>query len=126
MYGKIVELDILPLTNAIQRGYLREISDNVNNVNAPKKIEHLGVETEEVKSSTHADFNELIEVEVAWPRTRKAKPKRTARPAIWRRWSRVSKMNPSLRLSRERRRCGKLFVGCYQRWLMVVKTPPMH
>ena len=64
-YGKIVELDILPLTNAIQRGYLREISDNVNNVNAPKKIEHLGVETEEVKSSTHADFNELIEVEVA-------------------------------------------------------------
>jgi D-3-phosphoglycerate dehydrogenase len=64
-YGKIVELDILPLTNAIQRGYLREISDNVNNVNAPKKIEHLGVETEEIKSSTHADFNELIEVEVS-------------------------------------------------------------
>ena len=64
-YGKIVELDILPLTNAIQRGYLREISDNVNNVNAPKKIEHLGVETEEVKNSTHADFNELIEVEVS-------------------------------------------------------------
>ena len=64
-YGKIVELDMLPLTNAIQRGYLREISDNVNNVNAPKKIEHLGVETVEVKSSTHADFNELIEVEVS-------------------------------------------------------------
>jgi D-3-phosphoglycerate dehydrogenase len=63
-YGKIVELDTLPLTNAIQRGFLREISDNVNNVNAPKKIERLGIETEQVKRSNHADFNELIEVEV--------------------------------------------------------------
>lgn len=64
-YGKIVDLDTLPLTNAIQRGYLREISDNVNNVNAPKKIERLGIESEQVKSSTHADFNELIEVVVS-------------------------------------------------------------
>jgi len=63
-YGKVTELDTLPLTNAIQRGFLREISDNVNNVNAPKKIERLGIETEQVKSSNHADFNELIEVEV--------------------------------------------------------------
>ncbi len=63
-YGKVIELDTLPLTNAIQRGYLREISDNVNNVNAPKKIERLGIVNEQVKSSTHADFNELIEVEV--------------------------------------------------------------
>mgnify|MGYP002001005186 CR=1 FL=1 len=63
-YGKITDLDTLPLTNAIQRGFLREISDNVNNVNAPKKIERLGIETEQVKTSTHADFNELIEVEV--------------------------------------------------------------
>ena len=63
-YGKITELDTLPLTNAIQRGFLREISDNVNNVNAPKKIERLGIETEQIKSNTHADFNELIEVQV--------------------------------------------------------------
>jgi len=63
-YGKITELDALPLTNAIQRGFLREISDNVNDVNAPKKIERLGIECEQVKSSTHADFNELVEVEV--------------------------------------------------------------
>lgn len=61
-YGKITELDTLPLTNAIQRGFLREISDNVNNVNAPKKIERLGIECEEIKSSAHAEFNELIEV----------------------------------------------------------------
>lgn len=63
-FGKIVELDTLPLTNAVQRGYLREISDNVNNVNAPKKIERLGIACDQIKSSTHADFNELIEVEV--------------------------------------------------------------
>ena len=64
-HGKITDLDALPLTNAIQRGYLREISDNINNVNAPKKIEGLGIECDQVKSSTHADFNELIEVEVS-------------------------------------------------------------
>ena len=64
-YGKITELDTLPLTNAIQRGFLREISDNVNNVNAPKKIERLGIACDQVKSSDHANFNELIEVEVA-------------------------------------------------------------
>lgn len=64
-YGKITELDTLPLTNAIHRGFLREISDNVNNVNAPKKIELLGIACDQVVSSDHADFNELIEVEVA-------------------------------------------------------------
>ena len=64
-YGKITELDALPLTNAIQRGYLREISDNVNNVNAPKKIERLGIVCEQVKTNQHGDFNELIEVEVS-------------------------------------------------------------
>lgn len=63
-YGRITELDTLPLTNAVQIGYLREISDNVNNVNAPKKIERLGIACDQLKSSSHADFNELIEVEV--------------------------------------------------------------
>ena len=63
-FGKITELDTLPLSYAIQRGYLREISDNVNDVNAPKKIERLGIETEQVKSSAHAEFTELVEVQV--------------------------------------------------------------
>lgn len=61
-YGKITELDSLPLTIAIQRGFLREISENVNNVNAPKKIAGLGIQTEEVKRQTHENFHELIEV----------------------------------------------------------------
>jgi D-3-phosphoglycerate dehydrogenase len=34
----------------------------VNNVNAPKKIDRLGIECEQVKSNAHAEFNELIEV----------------------------------------------------------------
>lgn len=63
-FGKITELDTLPLSYAIQRGYLREISENVNDVNAPKKIARLGIVTEEVKSSTHAEFTELVEVQV--------------------------------------------------------------
>ncbi len=63
-FGKITEQDTLPLTYAILRGYLREISDNVNDVNAPKKMKLLGIETEEVKTSTHAEFTELIEVQV--------------------------------------------------------------
>ena len=62
--GKIIDLDTLPLTNAIQRGFLKGITDNVNDVNAPKKIMDLGIETEEVKTQAHADFNELIQVMV--------------------------------------------------------------
>ena len=64
-FGKITEQDTLPLTYAIQRGYLREISDNVNDVNAPKKMKRLGIETEQVKTSTHAEFTELVEVQVS-------------------------------------------------------------
>ncbi|MGJ8654092.1 MAG: phosphoglycerate dehydrogenase [Opitutaceae bacterium] len=64
-FGGITELDTLPLTYAIQRGYLREISENVNDVNAPKKVARLGIETEQVKSSAHAEFTELVEVQVS-------------------------------------------------------------
>ena len=63
-YGKMTELETLPLTNAIQRGFLREISENINDVNAPKKIVRLGIQSEEVKIPVHDDFNELIEVSV--------------------------------------------------------------
>ena len=54
----------MPLTYAIQRGYLRDISEQVNDVNAPKKIARLGIETEQVKTSNHAEFTELVEVQV--------------------------------------------------------------
>ena len=61
-YGKIVDLDALPLSRAIQRGYLRYISENVNDVNAPKKLSNLGIKVEVIKSSTDSEYTELIEV----------------------------------------------------------------
>ena len=63
-YGKIVDLDALPLTRAIQRGYLLQISEHINDVNAPKKLAALGIEVEVVKSSSHAEYTELVEAQV--------------------------------------------------------------
>ena len=37
----------------------------MNDVNAPKKIARLGIETEQIKSSAHAEFTELVEVQVS-------------------------------------------------------------
>ncbi len=62
-YGRIVELDALPLSRAIQRGYLRHISGGkVNDVNAPKKLASLGVEVDVTKSNKDCGYTELIEV----------------------------------------------------------------
>lgn len=63
-YGKIVDLDALPLSRAIQRGYLRHISgERINDVNAPKKLESLGIQVEVIKSNRDSGYTELIEVE---------------------------------------------------------------
>ncbi len=64
-WGKITEQDTLPLTRAIQRGYLLNISgaNNVNDVNAPTKLKHLGIETEVTQSSKDADYTELIQIQ---------------------------------------------------------------
>ncbi|MBC2604356.1 phosphoglycerate dehydrogenase [Puniceicoccus vermicola] len=63
-YGKIVDLDALPLSRAIQRGYLQKISgEAINDVNAPKKIASLGVEVDVIKSNKDCGYTELIEVE---------------------------------------------------------------
>ncbi len=62
-YGKIVDLDALPLSRAIQRGYLKHIADRVNDVNAPKKLAELGVEVQTVKSSSETSYTELVEVQ---------------------------------------------------------------
>lgn len=61
--GKIIDFDTLPLSRAIQRGYLQHITNDVNDVNAPKKIQQLGIEVETVKSSNDTDYMELIEVQ---------------------------------------------------------------
>ena len=63
-WGQIIEFDAIPLTRAIQRGYLLNISgDAVNDVNAPHKLKELGIEVEVVKSNSKVDYTELVEVE---------------------------------------------------------------
>jgi len=67
-WGKIVDLDALPLTRAIQRGYLLEIKGKeINDVNAPVQLKRLGIEVETTKSNTEMDYNELIEVKAICP-----------------------------------------------------------
>jgi D-3-phosphoglycerate dehydrogenase / 2-oxoglutarate reductase len=63
-WGKIVDLDVNPITRAIQRGFLRRISgEEVNFVNAPVMLQRLGVQVEVVKSNSDSDYTELIAVE---------------------------------------------------------------
>ena len=63
-FGGIVDFDCVPLTRAVQKGWLSGIAgdDGVNDVNAPYKIKDLGIKLESTKSSASIDYNELIEV----------------------------------------------------------------
>ncbi len=61
-FGKIAEFDSMPLSRAIQRGYLRRVTDHVNDVNAPKKMQDLGIAVESIKSNEGGEYTELIEV----------------------------------------------------------------
>lgn len=62
-WGRVLDYDTLPLTRAVQRGFLKRIADIVNDVNAPQKIKNLGIEVEVMQSSQEADFADLIQVE---------------------------------------------------------------
>jgi len=63
-FGAIVDFDCVPLTRAVQKGWLMGIvgDDGVNDVNAPFKLKDLGIKIESKKSSDSNDYNELIEV----------------------------------------------------------------
>ena len=64
--GKIVDLDTMPMTRAVQLGFLKEIAgDEVNDVNAASKMTGLGIEVTSTKSTSQADYSELIEVEAS-------------------------------------------------------------
>ena len=52
-----------PLNRAIQRGYLRRITNDVNDVNAPRILSRLGIEGEIVKTDLERDYTELIRIE---------------------------------------------------------------
>jgi D-3-phosphoglycerate dehydrogenase len=63
-FGGIVDVDCVPLTRAVQKGWLSGLvgDEGVNDVNAPFRIKSLGIKVETVKSSESVDYNELIEV----------------------------------------------------------------
>jgi D-3-phosphoglycerate dehydrogenase len=61
--GKLANLDVKPLNRAFQKGYLRLITTDVNDVNAPRIMERLGIEGEIVQSSLEREYTELIRVE---------------------------------------------------------------
>ena len=62
-FGAGSEQGASAIARSIQRGYLRGISEGVNDVNAPSKLKALGVEVQSVRSSAEADYKELILVE---------------------------------------------------------------
>ena len=61
--GKIVDLDANSLTRGILKGFLKDISSNVNFVNALVIMERLGLKVDILKSSETIDYTELIKVE---------------------------------------------------------------
>lgn len=61
-FGKLGNIDNKLLTLAVQKGYLSKISENANDVNAPAKIKHLGIEVESINSNAETDYSELVEV----------------------------------------------------------------
>ena len=63
-WGGMIDFDTIPLTRAVQKGWLKGIAgdEGVNDVNAPYKIKALGIKVETTKSSSSVDYNELIEV----------------------------------------------------------------
>jgi D-3-phosphoglycerate dehydrogenase len=61
--GKLVALDVKPLNRAFQRGYLRKITTDVNDVNAPRIMERLGIKGEIIQNNLERDYTELIRIE---------------------------------------------------------------
>ena len=65
--GKLVNLDVKPLNRAFQRGYLRRITTDVNDVNAPRIMERLGIKAEIIQDNLERDYTELIRIEATDP-----------------------------------------------------------
>ena len=61
--GKLVNFDVKPINRAFQKGYLRGITTDVNDVNAPRIMERLGIKGEIVQTNLERDYTELIRVE---------------------------------------------------------------
>lgn len=61
--GKLVNYEVKPITRSLQRGFLRRISNDVNDVNAPRVMQRLGIEGDVIKSTEETDYTEMIRVE---------------------------------------------------------------
>ena len=61
-FGKLGDIDNKILTLAVEKGYLSKIVENANDVNAPAKIKHLGIEVESVNSNAEVEYSEFVEV----------------------------------------------------------------
>jgi len=62
-WGKMTTYDNLPVMRAVQRGYLRKIAQDINDVNAPRAMKRLGVEVTASHSNTDVDYMDLLSVE---------------------------------------------------------------
>jgi D-3-phosphoglycerate dehydrogenase len=61
--GKVLQHDVRPINRAFQRGYLRRVTNDVNDVNAPRVMDRLGIKGEIVQDNLDRDYTELIRVE---------------------------------------------------------------
>ena len=63
-WGRLVDLDANSVTRSIERGFLRRIAgEEVNFVNAPARLERLGIRAQVVKSTNDSGYTDLIQVE---------------------------------------------------------------
>jgi D-3-phosphoglycerate dehydrogenase len=61
--GKVRDLDTIPITRSVLKGFLTNISgDEVNEINAPGLAQNLGLQVVESRVSDSAEFSDLIEV----------------------------------------------------------------
>ena len=65
-FGKILDLDANSLSRGIFKGFLKDVSSNVNFVNALVLAERLGIAVEIVKSTEETDYTELIRIEAIY------------------------------------------------------------
>ena len=67
-WGRLVDLDGNSVTRSIERGFLRRIAgEEVNFVNAPARLERLGIRAQVVKSTNDSGYTDLIQVEAVAP-----------------------------------------------------------
>ncbi|MFA5256964.1 MAG: phosphoglycerate dehydrogenase, partial [Opitutales bacterium] len=62
-WGKMTSYDNLPVVRSVQRGYLRKIANDINDINAPRAMKRLGIEVQTIHSNTEVDYTDLMSVE---------------------------------------------------------------